>query len=484
MAPRDLATASSPLALRLLITLARWKALRLTLMGLCVVLVGAAVSTGIAWAADPNGAETLEENPNAAVNFAWTLMAAFLVFFMQAGFALLEAGSVRAKSTVNVLTKNIVDFLMCGMAFWAFGFAIMFGGSELAPGLADGNDFFGASGFFLAGDAYDVSTFELWFFQMVFAATAATIVSGTMAERTKVNAYMAYSFLISAIIYPVFGHWAWGGGWLATMATPFRDFAGSGVVHTVGGTAALVGGVMVGPRLGKYGPDGKPRSIPGHSVTLVVLGMLILFLGWFGFNPGSTLAATDLRISVIAVNTFLAGVAGGLSAYYIRFVETGKVDIGATCSGIIGGLVAITAPCAFVESWAAVVIGGVAGPIVVYGARFLESVVKVDDPVWAVPCHMFSGLWGLLAVGVFADGTYLEVSGLIDGSADQLLSQLIGMAAVVVWTSITSLLVFAGIKLTMGLRVPHEDEVAGVDVSEHTQVAYPPDELSPAAASG
>jgi Amt family ammonium transporter len=404
-------------------------------------------------------------------------MAAFLVFFMQAGFALLEAGSVRSKSVVNVLTKNVMDFLMCGMAFWAFGFALMFGGSALGAGLSDGNEFLGFSGFFLTADAYDVTTIELWMFQMVFAATAATIVSGAMAERTNINAYMAYSFLISALIYPIYGHWVWGNGFLVDI--PFldhvsvRDFAGSGVVHAVGGTAALVGAVMLGPRIGKFGPDGRPRSMAGHSMTLVVLGMLILFLGWFGFNPGSTLAATDLRISVIAVNTFLAGVAGGLAAYYIRFAETGKVDIAATCSGIIGGLVAVTAPCAFIEPWAAVVIGAVAGPIVVFGARFLENVMKVDNPVWAVPCHMFAGLWGVLSVGIFADGTYLGVSGLIKGETNQLWAQLIDMAVVVSWSAVTSAIVFYGIKRTIGLRVSEKDELAGVDATEHTQVAYP-----------
>jgi ammonium transporter, Amt family len=448
----------------------------MTLMGLCVIIVGSALRQGVALAAgDPSGDATIAADPTAAVNFTWTLLAAFLVFFMQAGFALLEAGSVRQKSVVNVLTKNVMDFLMCGMAFWAFGFAIMFGGSGVGSGLTDGNKFFGTSGWFLTGDAYDVTTTEVWMFQMVFAATAATIVSGTMAERTKINAYMAYSFLISAIIYPVYGHWVWGGGWLSTMSTPAVDFAGSGVVHTVGGTAALVGGLMLGPRLGKYGPDGKARFIPGHSMTLVVLGMLILFLGWFGFNPGSTLAATQLRISVIAVNTFLAGIAGGLAAYYIRFIETGKVDIAATCSGIVGGLVAITAPCAFVESWAAVVIGAIAGPIVVYGARINEDIIKLDDPVWAVPCHMYCGLWGVLSVGIFADGTYLGVSGLIDGSGSQIVSQVISMVTVVAWTAVTSAIIFGVIKMTMGLRVPAEDELAGVDLTEHTQIAYPPD---------
>ena len=470
-------TASRSLVVRVLEKLAGIRALRMTLMGIGVILVGMAVTNGIALAdGDPTGATLIEEDPNLAVNFAWTLMAAFLVFFMQAGFALLEAGSVRQRSVANVLTKNVMDFLMCGLAFWAFGFAIMFGGSEARSGLADGNDLFGSSGWFLSGDAYDAGTFELWFFQMVFAATAATIVSGTMAERTKINSYMAYSFLISAIIYPVYGHWQWGGGWLATMDTPSWDFAGSGVVHAVGGTAALVGGLMLGPRIGKFGPDGKARFIPGHSMTLVVLGMLILFLGWFGFNPGSTLAATDLRISVIAVNTFLAGITGGLVAYYIRFIETGKVDIAATCSGIVGGLVAITAPCAFVESWAAVVIGAAAGPIVVYGSRFLENTIKLDDPVWAVPCHMFCGLWGLLAVGIFADGTYLEVSGLVDGSGDQIISQLIAMVTVVLWTAVTSAVIFGAIKMTIGLRVSAEDEIAGVDYTEHTQIAYPEDQ--------
>jgi Amt family ammonium transporter len=461
---------------RFAMRLAGWKTFRMFLMGICVILVGAALTQGVALAGgDPSGDATIEADPTAAVNFTWTLMAAFLVFFMQAGFALLEAGSVRQKSVANVLTKNVMDFLMCGMAFWAFGFAIMFGGSELGSGLDKGNDLFGTSGWFLSGDAYDVTTFEVWMFQMVFAATAATIVSGTMAERTKINAYMAYSFLISAIIYPVYGHWVWGGGWLATMSTPAVDFAGSGVVHTVGGTAALVGGLMLGPRIGKFGPDGKARTIPGHSMTLVVLGMLILFLGWFGFNPGSTLAATSLRISVIAVNTFLAGIAGGLAAYYIRFIETGKVDIAATCSGIVGGLVAITAPCAFVPSWAAVVIGVAAGPIVVYGARINEDIIKLDDPVWAVPCHMYCGLWGVLSVGIFADGTFGGVIGLTHGHGDQIVSQIISMITVVLWTAITSAIIFGIIKMSMGLRVPREDELAGVDLTEHTQIAYPDD---------
>ena len=466
--------------------LASTRPLRWALWILLIGFLTLAVTSGIALGQenDPSGAATIEADPNAAVNFAWTLVAAFLVFFMQAGFALLEAGSVRSKGVVNVLTKNVMDFIMAALAYWAFGFALMFGGSGAGAGLADGNDFWGFSGFFLTENAYDVSTIQLWMFQVVFAATAATIVSGAMGERTKINAYMAYSFLISGLIYPIYGHWVWGGGWLAVI--PFLDdysavdFAGSGVVHAVGGTAALVGALMLGPRIGKFGPDGKPRSIPGHNAMMIMLGTLILFVGWFGFNSGSTLAATELRISVIAVNTFLAACGGGLAAYYIRFAETGKADLPATCSGIIGGLVAITAPAAWVEPWAALVIGLVAGPIVVYGARALERFLKLDDPVWAVACHMLAGLWGILSVGIFADGTYGNytteapyIAGLIKGDTTQILAQLLSMAVVVTWTGVTSAAVFFAIKRTTGLRVSEEDELTGVDVTEHTGVAYP-----------
>ena len=475
--------------------LAAIRPLRWALWVFFIGFLALAVTSGIALADehDPSGAATIEADPSAAVNFTWTLVAAFLVFFMQAGFALLEAGSVRSKGVVNVLTKNVMDFMMAALAYWAFGFALMFGGSGAGAGLGDGNDFWGFSGFFLTENAYDVSTIELWMFQVVFAATAATIVSGAMAERTRINAYMAYSFLISGLIYPIYGHWVWGGGWLAEI--PFLDdysavdFAGSGVVHAVGGTAALVGALMLGPRIGKFGPDGKPRSIPGHNASMVMLGTLILFVGWFGFNPGSTLAATELRISVIAVNTFLAACGGGLAAYYIRFAETGRADLAATCSGIIGGLVAITAPCAWVEPWAALVIGVVAGPVVVYGARALEYFLKLDDPVWAVACHMLAGLWGILSVGIFADGTYgnytteaPHISGLIDGDGTQIVAQLLSMVVVVSWTAVTSAAVFFVIKQTIGLRVPEEDERAGVDATEQTGVAYP--ELVPAPAAG
>ncbi len=428
-------------------------------------------------AADPNGADTLAGDPNAGVNMAWTLVTGFLVFFMQLGFALLGAGLIRSKNTVNYLTKSYMDFCIAGLAYWAFGFALMFGGSKFWPGLEDGNSFIGLSGFFLTGASYDVKTIMGWFFQMVFAATATTIVAGAVAERMKINAYLAYSFIISALVYPIYGHWIWGNGWLATLtigdAVGARDFAGSGVVHTVGGLAALVGAWMVGPRIGRFNADGTPNLIKGHSLPFVVAGTFVLFFGWFGFNPGSTLAATDLRISVIAVNTFLAGTAGAVVALYWSLARTGKADIVLACNGSLAGLVGITAPCAYVEPWAAVVIGGVAPFAMMAMATFVERMLKVDDAVGAVGVHAGAGLWGLLAVGIFADGTYYGITGLVKGSTDQLILQLIDMGTVIVWTLGTAFLCFWVIKKTIGLRASREEELSGLDMPEHGIESYP-----------
>lgn len=422
---------------------------------------------------DPGGAATLAADPTTAVNFAWTLIAGFLVFFMQAGFALVEAGFARAKNTVNILTKNFMDFCIGGLAFWAFGFALMFGGSGAAPGLDSGNSIIGLSGFFLADNAYDVTTNMLWLFQMVFAATAATIVSGAMAERTKITTYLAYSFFVSALIYPIYGHWVWGGGWLSQLGA--LDFAGSGVVHAVGGFVALAGAWMLGPRMGKFKKDGTPNAIPGHNMSYVVLGTFILFFGWFGFNPGSTLAATELRISVIATNTFLAGVAGAVAALYFTLARTGKADVTMACNGALAGLVGITAPCAWVAPWASVVIGALAGLIMIASVSFVENVLKVDDPVGAVSVHGTCGLWGLLAVGIFADGTYGDVAGLIAGNPGQLVSQLISMVVVVVWALGTGLVLFAALRAAMGLRASEEEELKGLDITEHGMECYPLD---------
>ncbi len=427
-------------------------------------------------AADPSGADTLNADPTAAVNMAWTLIAGFLVWFMQLGFAFLGAGLIRKKNTVNYLTKSFMDFCIASLGFWAFGFALMFGGSQLFPGLEMGNSFIGFSGFFLSGDSYDVSTIMFWFFQMVFAATACTIVAGAVAERMKITAYLAYSFIIGAIIYPIYGHWIWGGGWLSQItvggATGAVDFAGSGVVHMVGGLAALIAAAMVGPRIGKFNKDGTPNVIKGHSVPFVVIGTFILFFGWFGFNAGSTVAATELRISVITVNTFLSGATAAVVALYWKFATTGKADILAACNGSLAGLVAITAPCAFVPPWAAVIIGVISVPCMFAMAHLVERVFKVDDAVGAVPVHFGAGIWGLLAVGIFADGTY-GVSGIIAGEWGQIVLQLIDIIVIIVWVLITVSLTFWMIKKSMGLRASREEELEGLDIPEHGIEAYP-----------
>ncbi|GBC84473.1 Ammonia channel [bacterium HR11] len=435
--------------------------------------------------------EVSGEHLKDAVNFAWTLIAAFLVFFMQAGFAFLGAGLIRSKNTLNYMTKSFMDFCIGGLAYWAFGFALMFGGSRLTPGLEAGNAWIGYSGFFLTGAAKEVHTLMLWFFQMVFAATAATIVAGAVAERMKIQAYLAYSFLVSGLIYPIYGHWVWGGGWLANLSQylPFlgegvgaRDFAGSGVVHAVGGLVALVGAAMVGPRTGKFNPDGTPNVIPGHNLVYVVMGAFILFLGWFGFNPGSTLAATDLQISVIAVNTFLAGAAGAVVGLYLSLIRTGRADIVMACNGSLAGLVGVTAPCAYVAPWAAVVIGAVAALLMAASLEFVEKVLRVDDVVGAVSVHAAGGLWGLLAVGILADGSYGGVKGLIVGEWAQLVAQLIDIGVVTAWSLSTGFLVFWLIRHTIGLRVSREEELAGLDVPEHGTPAYPEGRRLPAGA--
>jgi Amt family ammonium transporter len=429
-------------------------------------------------AGDPRGESTYTgdlEGVKIAINFVWVLVAAFLVFFMQAGFAMVGVGAIRTKNTVNYLAKSYMDFSLGAIAFLVVGFAFMFGGSEAAPGLELGNALIGYSGWLLAGEAYDVTTNMLFLFQAMFAATAATIVAGAMAGRTKFQAYLIYTVIVTAVIYPIYGHWVWGGGWLSTL--PYGagavDFAGSGVVHAVGGFVALAGAYLVGPRTGKYKEDGTPVAIPGHNIVYIVLGTFILFFGWFGFNPGSTLAATDLRIAVIAVNTFLAGAAGAVVACYTTYFRTGKANVFLICNGALAGLVAITAPCAYVPPWAAVVIGVIAGVLVMASIWFVEWKLGVDDPVGAVSVHGVNGLWGLLAVGIFADGTYGGVSGLIVGNVGQFIAQAINVVTVFIWAFGLGLLIFATIKYSIGLRVSREEEVVGLDISEHGTPCYP-----------
>lgn len=406
------------------------------------------------------------------INTAWVLVAAFLVFWMQAGFALLEAGLTRAKNTINILFKNLIDFVFATVAYWAFGYAIMFGSSA--------SGWIGTSGFFInmsAGDVAGLPALAFWFFQLVFAGTAATIVSGAMAERTKFNSYLVMSFVISALIYPISGHWIWGNGWLAglSLGAGFKDFAGSTVVHSVGGWLALIGAMALGPRLGRFARSGKSIAISGHSILLAVLGVFILWLGWFGFNPGSQLAIDGVNadiVAAVAVNTNLAAAAGAITAMACNwFFLTKKPDICATLNGILAGLVAITAPCAYVTPLFSLVIGAAAGVIVILGVVLLER-LKIDDPVSAVPVHLMNGIWGTLAVGIFA--TENGVTGLIAGNAAQFLAQCIGVLAVGAWCILTGAALFYGLlKGWLGLRVSRTEEIKGLDIDEHGVEAYP-----------
>ena len=414
-----------------------------------VALLGIGVfigSGGLAYA------QTAEE-VSATLNDFVLVVAAALVFFMQAGFAFLGAGLIRSKNTVNYMTKSFLDFCIASLGFWAFGFALMMGG-----GAASG--IIGSEGFFLI----DFKDTELvgWLFQMVFAGTAATIIAGAMAERTRINAYFAYSFIVGALVYPIYGHWAWSGdGWLTQIGPGFADYAGSGVVHMIGGFLALAGAIVVGPRKG----FSEGVELKGHNMPYVVIGTFILFFGWFGFNINSG------SLGLNAVNTLLAGAAGATAAIYIQLIRTGKADIEMACNGALGGLVGITAGCAFVDPWAAVVIGLLAGGIMIAGVWFIKNVVKADDPVGAVAVHGICGAWGVLAVGIFAAGNN-GVTGLLYGNAEQLVPQIVGLLVAVAWGLGAGLILFKAIDLTMGLRASEEEEAEGLDEPEHGAVAY------------
>ena len=405
----------------------------------------------------------------------WILLAAVLVIFMQAGFALVEAGLTRAKSVANIMMKNLMDFCVGAVAFLAVGFAIAYGGSLDGFGM-----FFGADGFFLGDGAFTYGnlTVPVFFtFQVAFAATAATIVSGAMAERTKFRAYLIYSFVISLVIYPVVVRWQWGGGWLFQgegLPTGYHDFAGSSLVHMVGGVASFWGARALGPRLGKYAPDGTPRAILGHNIPFAILGCFILLVGWYGFNPGSELAA-DGAIGGIAVTTTMAGAMGAITAMCTIWLRTGKPDVAMTGNGLLAGLVGITAGTAAVTPQAALIIGGIAGVLVVYAVDFFDRVVKVDDPVGAISVHGVCGAFGTIAVGLFAreDVEGFWKQGLFyGGGTDQLVTQVVGVVAIATWVSITAWALFAALKAFGGLRVSEEEELAGLDVLEHGAPGY------------
>ena len=432
------------------------------------------------------GTEEAVANLTVAADTLWVLIAGFLVFFMNAGFGCIEAGFCRAKNAVNILGKNFVVFGLSSIAFWAVGFSIMF---------ADGNPFLGLTGWFLGGadnsplanDAYQgvygsiawtgVPLLAKFFFQLVFAGTAATIVSGCVAERIHYKAYMLFTLVLVAIMYPISGHWIWGGGWLAEFG--FWDFAGSTVVHSVGGWAGLAGIIILGPRAGKYKSNGRVQPIPGHSMALAFLGGLILWLGWFGFNPGSTMAADPGAISHIVVTTNMACAAGLLSATVLAWVWLGKPDFSMTVNGALAGLVAITAPCAFVDIWASLVIGLIGGLLVVPAVVFFDR-IKIDDPVGALSVHLVNGIWGTLSIGLFAtssapgggpDGLFYG------GGFTSLWAQCVGVAAVGAFTIVLSLITWTIIKQVWGMRVGHEEELRGLDLSEMGMEAYAGDAM-------
>lgn len=399
------------------------------------------------------------------IDTMWVLIAAFMVFFMQAGFGMVEAGFIRAKNTCNILTKNFLDFCMASIAFFMFGYAIMFG---------PGNGLFGLKGFFLMGaeSGASIPLFAFWLFQAAFCGAAATIVAGGMAERMKFQAYLIYSFIISALIYPIVGHWIWGGGWLSQIG--FADFAGSTVVHLTGGIAALVGTIMLGARIGKFNQDGSPNVIAGHSIPLASLGVFILWFGWFGFNPGSTLAVGDgSLIGRIAINTNLAAAMGGITAMAMVWKMFGKPDLSMAMNGALAGLVAVTAPCAFIEPWAAIAIGGVAGLLVVTAVVVLDK-LHIDDPVGAFPVHGVNGIWGTLSIGIFGQKALgLAGDGLIYGGGfGQLSTQLIGVAAAGLFVALSMGVIFKLIDLFIGLRVSREEELKGLDIGEHGMESY------------
>ncbi len=430
-----------------------------------VFLVLIALLTPVAVIAAPvesSSVETIKEELQTNINIVWTCIAAFLVFFMQAGFAMVEAGFTRAKNAVNILMKNLMDFSVGTIAFFLIGFGLMFGKTN---GLF-GTTLFGLSGVEPGADW----NWTFLIFQTVFAATAATIVSGAMAERTKFAGYLVYSFFITLFIYPIFGSWAWGGlldggGWLEKLG--FLDFAGSTVVHSIGGWLALAGAIILGPRIGKYGPDRKPKAILGHNIPLAALGVFILWFGWFGFNPGSTTVG-DGSIGYIAVTTNLSAAAGAIVAMCVSWVIMKKPDASMALNGALAGLVSITAPCDGVTPVGAILIGVVGGALVVFAVLFIDHVLKVDDPVGAVSVHGVCGAWGTLATGLFN----MESGLFYGGGLKQLGVQALGAGAAFVWAFGLGLILFYAISKTIGLRVTPEEEIKGLDIGEHGMEAY------------
>jgi Amt family ammonium transporter len=436
-------------------------------------LIGVLLSLTATAAFAQDGDVSAAEITYAINNFA-LFICAVLVLFMQAGFALVELGFNSSKNVVNIMFKNLLDLAVGVIIYWLIGFGLMYGGSVIIPGVLTWGGI-GVSE--VSSDLAGLNPQADFLFQVAFAATAATIVSGAMAERTKFSAYLIYSVVISAVIYPVIGHWIWGGGWLAQLG--FWDFAGSTVVHSTGAWMALVGAALLGPRLGKYRPDGKANAIPGHNLPMAALGVFILWLGWFGFNPGSTMAA-DPSIAHIAMTTNLAAAIGGILAMATSWAIFKKPDVSMTLNGVLAGLVAITAPCAFVSPLSAVIIGAGAGILVVLAVLFFEK-VHLDDPVGAVSVHGVCGAYGTLMLGLFAQDKFApDTTGnglLFGGGLTLLKAQFIGVISVFAFAVVAGLLLFGILKATVGLRVTESEEIEGLDIGEHGNLAYPDFEM-------
>lgn len=442
------------------------------------------------------------------INFVWVLLTGCLIFFFQAGFAMVETGFCRAKNAMHTMSMNFMVFLVGAVGYFIMGFAIQFGGvgswASLGAGTAtlshevavNGWGLFGTHGFFLtSGGTYDAGVYALFFFQMVFMDTTCTIPTGGLAERVKYSAVVICSFFVSMIYYPVFGNWLWGGGWLAQLGTKAGlghgalDFAGSSVVHAMGGVMALAGAIIIGPRIGKFRKDGTAVAFPGHDIPMAIIGTIILFFGWFAFNAGSTMNGTDFRIAVVATNTMVAGAIGGLSAMFYMWAKYGKPDPGMTCNGALAGLVAITAPCAFVNGISSFIIGLIAGILVCVSVRIVEDKFKIDDPVGAFSVHGVNGMWGIIALGLFADGTYGDgfngvaggVTGLFYGGGfGQLGAQLVDILMLIVWGFGLSFIFFKILDKAMGgIRVSKEVELQGLDIPEMGILAYPDFSLQP-----
>ena len=492
----------------------------LVMLSIIAAIIIFSIATGhkVSDVADPTGAsytaltgsETLSDvatTANRALfgsNFVWIMICGFMVFFFQCGFAMVETGFCRAKNAAHTMTMNFMVFLVGAIGYFILGFALQFGGSGGAAGLGSGGGvlnsmlsipglggILGYKGFFLNG-TYDAGVYALFFFQMVFMDTTVTIPTGSMAERVKYSAMVITSFFISMFLYPLFGNWVWGGGFLATLGKNFGlghgvvDFAGSAVVHSMGGMIALSGAIVIGPRIGKFKKDGSSRAFPGHNIPMAIIGTIILFFCWFAFNAGSTLSASDFRLSVVATNTMVAGAIGGLVAMMYMWVKFGKPDPSMTANGALAGLVAITAPCAFVNGISSFIIGAIAGILVCLAVPFVENKLKLDDPVGAISVHCVNGTWGVIALGLFADGTYGDglngvsggVRGLFFGDASQFAAQMIAVLVLIVWGFGVSYLFFLFLDKFWGLRVAPEDELGGLDIPEMGVLAYPDSQLA------